>query len=118
DRRRLPHAGRRAGRGGGGPLHPAAPSRCCAGGAVTGAVTGVGGRMRRARRTGRRGAPVPLTFVAVAVLVATPAFAQRPAPPGSPAWREQGATQGDHQHRPGDALARADSAYAAGDRTL
>ncbi|MFP5356382.1 MAG: tetratricopeptide repeat protein, partial [Gemmatimonadota bacterium] len=59
-----------------------------------------------------------LTFVAVAVLVATPAFAQRSTPPGSPASRDQAATQGDDQHRPGDVLARADSAYAAGDRTL
>lgn len=74
--------------------------------------------MRLTRLTGRRDSPVLVAFAAVLLQVATPAFAQRPARPASSASREPAPPQGDGQRRPGAVLARADSAYAAGDRTL
>lgn len=70
------------------------------------------------RRTGRSDSSVRVASAAVLILVATPALAQRSTPPASPASREEAPPQGDDQHRPGKVLARADSAYAAGDRTL
>lgn len=74
--------------------------------------------MRLTRRTGRRDSPVLVALAAVLVLVATPALAQRTTRPASSASREQAPPQADGKYRPGAVLARADSAYAAGDRTL
>lgn len=68
--------------------------------------------------TGRRDSHALVAVAAVLVLVATPAFAQRSSRPVSTVPREPALPQGDSQQSPGAVMARADSAYAAGDRTF